>query len=73
MSTPNSASPNVAGSAAFLPNDRDAHDRAPEMELFRYKLDWLLHFLLKKKHVQKSNFYFETAQIKFGCLGYIDP
>jgi len=37
MSTPNSASPNVAGSAAFLPNDRDAHDRAPEMELFSRK------------------------------------
>jgi len=36
MSTPNSASPNVAGSAAFLPNDRDAHDRAPEMELFSH-------------------------------------
>jgi len=29
-------SPNVAGSAAFLPNDRDAHDRAPEMELFSH-------------------------------------
>lgn len=30
------SSPNVAGSAAFLPNDRDAHDRTPEMELFSH-------------------------------------